>query len=94
MEYEGHEMDTPETRKTEKLQFMCRRRADVGSFRMPSPPSNDEVEVLGIEVRMPTSIMVLLMSRSRTPTSTTTRCSCGTSRMKEASGSTCLMSSA
>jgi hypothetical protein len=53
MEYEGHEMDTPETRKTEKLQFMCRRRADVGSFRMPSPPSNDEVEVLGIEVRMP-----------------------------------------
>jgi hypothetical protein len=59
MEYEGHEMDTPEPRKTEKLQFLCRRRADAGSFRMPPPPSNDEVEVLGMRSACPTSKMVL-----------------------------------
>ena len=44
----------PKKRGQANMQYICRQRADQKTnFKFSIPPSNDEIEILGIEVRLP-----------------------------------------
>jgi hypothetical protein len=55
MLYEIRKEDTaPNKRGTANLQYLARKQTDKNvTFNFGTPPSNDEIEVIGIEVRLP-----------------------------------------